>query len=99
MLQRRYLAVEPVREEVGVWDPDWREAGYEDEFATEPWRHDWASWLGNSMSVGVAGLSYVGNHGLELDPRAAELAVSTLTRVVPVNDPAGVEAAVDALLT
>ena len=37
--------------------------------------------------------------GRDTDPRAAELAVSTLTRVVPVNDPAGVEAAVDALLT
>src|SRR3712207_8323635 len=27
------------------------EAGYEDEFEAEPWRHEWAPWLSGSMSV------------------------------------------------
>ena len=41
----------PVREPVEGWSPDWREAGETDEFEDEPWRHDWAVWLGRSMSV------------------------------------------------
>jgi hypothetical protein len=45
---------EPVTEPSELWEPDWRDAGYDDEFADEPWRHDWASWLRNSMSVGTA---------------------------------------------
>ena len=43
---------EPVREPVEWWCPDWREeGGTTDEFEAEPWRHDWAQWLGGSMSV------------------------------------------------
>jgi hypothetical protein len=44
---------EPVHEPAEHWEPDWREAGYEDEFEAEPWRHDWAAWLSSSMSIGV----------------------------------------------
>ena len=44
---------EPVQEPSEFWEPDWREAGYEDEVAAEPWRHDWAEWLSTSMSVGT----------------------------------------------
>ena len=42
---------EPVREPVDHWLPDWREAGDSDPFEAEPWRHDWAVWLSQSMSV------------------------------------------------
>ena len=42
---------EPVSEPVEWWAPDWREAGSTDEFEAEPWRHDWATWLGGSMSA------------------------------------------------
>ena len=42
---------EPVGEVHEWWSPDWREAGEEDEFESEPWRHDWARWLSGSMSV------------------------------------------------
>ena len=45
---------EPVDEPAEFWEPDWRDAGYDDEFADEPWRHDWASWLKGSMSVDTA---------------------------------------------
>ncbi len=45
---------EPVVEPNEWWDgPDWREAGSTDEFESEQWRHNWAPWLGNSMSVGT----------------------------------------------
>ena len=43
---------EPVREPAEHWSPDWREAGYADEFEAEPWRHDWAAWLSGSMRFG-----------------------------------------------
>ena len=42
---------EPVSEPSDFWEPDWREAGDEDEFEAEPWRHEWATWLSGSMSV------------------------------------------------
>ena len=42
---------EPVKEPSEFWEPDWREAGYQDEFEAEPWRHEWAPWLSGSMSV------------------------------------------------
>jgi hypothetical protein len=42
---------EPVTEPQEGWSPDWREAGSWDEFESEPWRHDWATWLSGSMSV------------------------------------------------
>jgi len=44
---------QPVSEVHEWWSPDWREAGpgMEDEFESEPWRHDWARWLSGSMSV------------------------------------------------
>jgi hypothetical protein len=46
---------QPVREPVDGWAPDWRDDyGFEDPFETEPWRHDWATWLSGSMSVGTA---------------------------------------------
>jgi hypothetical protein len=41
----------PVVEPSEWWCPDWRDAGDNDEFEHEPWRHDWASWLSSSMSV------------------------------------------------
>ncbi|HEX5621408.1 MAG TPA: hypothetical protein VFX51_23485 [Solirubrobacteraceae bacterium] len=41
----------PVSEPSDLWSPDWRESGWVDPFADEPWRHDWASWLSGSMSV------------------------------------------------
>ncbi|MEA2438949.1 MAG: hypothetical protein QOH76_373 [Thermoleophilaceae bacterium] len=46
---------EPVREPVDGWDPDWRQwgGGETDPFEAEPWRHDWAAWLGIGMSVGT----------------------------------------------
>src|SRR5215216_412379 len=40
---------QPVSEVHEWWSPDWREAGIEDEFESEPWRHDWARWLSGSM--------------------------------------------------
>lgn len=41
--------------EDGWWEPDWKDRGgdEEDPFADEPWRHDWASYLASSMSVGT----------------------------------------------
>jgi hypothetical protein len=41
----------PVGEPSEYWSPDWRESGWVDPLAEEPWRHDWASWLSGSMSV------------------------------------------------
>lgn len=44
---------EPVSEPVEGWIPDWRQAGGDpDPFESEPWRHDWAPWLGVDMSGG-----------------------------------------------
>jgi hypothetical protein len=46
---------EPVREPVDGWCPDlWEDFAATDPYLAEPWRHDWATWLRNSMSVGVA---------------------------------------------
>lgn len=34
------------------WIPDWKEAGYDsDPLANEPWRHAWASWISESLTV------------------------------------------------
>lgn len=47
----------PVVEEWDAWTPDWRDCGYPeghgDPFEHEPWRHDWASWVSTSMTVGT----------------------------------------------
>jgi hypothetical protein len=46
----------PVTEPDDFWlGPDWRESGAGDEFEAEQWKHDWASWLGGSMSVETVG--------------------------------------------
>lgn len=45
----------PVDEPSGDWEPEmlseWAGAGANDPFASEPWRHDWASWLSQAMGV------------------------------------------------
>lgn len=45
----------PVVEAWDAFEPDWRDAGYPDgqgdPFETEPWRHDWATWLSTAMGV------------------------------------------------
>lgn len=45
----------PVVEAWELWEPDWREAGYDegdgDPFEHEPWRHDWAGWVSDAMGV------------------------------------------------
>jgi hypothetical protein len=35
------------------WEPDWRDAypGLVDPYGSEPWRHDWATWLARSVSA------------------------------------------------
>ena len=52
---------DPVQELVEFWEPDWRDAGYDDEFAAQPWRHDWAAWLSSSMSVGMSRAGFDGD--------------------------------------
>jgi hypothetical protein len=43
----------PVVEPTSNWEPEmfseWAGAGANDPFASEPWRHDWASWLSQAM--------------------------------------------------
>ena len=43
----------PLVEPTSNWEPEmfseWAGAGANDPFATEPWRHDWASWLSQAM--------------------------------------------------
>ena len=46
---------DPVVEAYEDFEPDWREAGEDeqDPFEHEPWRHDWAMWCSTAMGVGT----------------------------------------------